>query len=40
MTMNAEKAIYLTQALNFLAFIPLAIWFVVPRLRTMSRAGA
>src|SRR6185437_7759322 len=40
MTMNAEIAIYLAQALNIFAFIALAIWCVVPRLRRLTRAGA
>ncbi len=38
--MNAESAIYLVQALNLLAFGTMAVWFVVPRLRLMSRVGA
>ena len=40
MTMNAEIAIYLAQALNIFAAIALAIWYVVPRLRNLTRAGA
>jgi len=38
--MNSEKAIYIAQALNILAFIALAVWYVVPRLRLLSRAKA
>jgi hypothetical protein len=38
--MNAEKAIYLAQALNMFALIALAIWFVVPKLRNTGRAKA
>ena len=40
MTMDAEKAIYLGQALNMFVCIALAVWYVVPRLRTLSRARA
>jgi len=38
--MNAEFAIYLVQLLNLFAFASFAVWFVVPRLRVSSRAGA
>lgn len=38
--MNAEKAIYLVQACNLLAFVLVAMWFVVPRLREISRVDA
>jgi len=38
MTINAEIAIYLAQALNMFALIALAIWFVVPKLRDTGRA--
>ena len=38
--MNSEKAIYLAQVLNMFAFIALAVWYVVPRLRTLNRAKA
>ena len=38
--MNAEKAIYLAQALNMFALVALAIWFVVPKLRNTGRAKA
>lgn len=40
MTMNAEKAIYLAQVLNIFAFIALAMWYVVPRLKDMSLGRA
>jgi hypothetical protein len=40
MKMNAEIAMYLAQALNMLAFIALAIWFVAPKLRNTGRAKA
>jgi len=40
MTMNAEKAIYLAQLLNMLAAIAMAVWYVVPRLRKLSRVEA
>lgn len=38
--MNAEKAMYMAQFLNTIAYISLAVWFVVPRLRNLSRASA
>jgi len=38
--MNAEKAIYLAQGLNILAFFALALWYAVPRLRNLGRARA
>jgi hypothetical protein len=38
--MNSENAIYLAQVLNMAAFIALAVWYVVPRLRTLNRAKA
>lgn len=38
--MNAEKAMYMAQVLNTGAFIALAVWYVVPRLRKLSRASA
>jgi len=39
-TMNAETAIYIAQVLNMFAVIALAVWYVVPRLRTLRRASA
>lgn len=36
--MNSEKAIYIGQVLNLFAFVALAVWYVVPRLRMLSRA--
>ena len=38
--MNAETAMYMAQVLNTGAFIALAVWYVVPRLRNLSRASA
>jgi NADH:ubiquinone oxidoreductase subunit K len=38
--MNAEIAMYMAQVLNTGAFIALAVWYVVPRLRNLSRASA
>lgn len=38
--MNAESAIYLVQGLNLFAFVTIAVWFVVPRLRNLSRINA
>jgi hypothetical protein len=40
MIMNAEKAIYLAMVLNTAAFVALAVWFVVPRLRRLGRDRA
>ena len=38
--MNAEIAIYLVQVLNLFAFSTIAVWYVVPRLRNISRVKA
>lgn len=38
--MNAEKAMYLAQSLNLIAFMAIAVWFVVPWLRKISRVDA
>lgn len=38
--MNAESAIYLVQVLNLFAFVTIAVWFIVPRLRNLSRVNA
>jgi hypothetical protein len=38
--MNAEIAMYMALVLNTGAFIALAVWYVVPRLRNLSRASA
>ena len=38
--MNAEIAMYMAQVLNTGAFIALAVWYVVPRLRNLSRGSA
>ena len=38
--MTPEIAIYLVQILNLFAFLTMALWFVVPRLRTLSRVNA
>ena len=38
--MNSESAIYLVQGLNLFAFVTIAVWFVVPRLRNLSRVNA
>ncbi len=38
--MNAEIAMYIVQILNTCAFIALAMWYVVPRLRNLSRERA
>jgi len=38
--MSAEAAIYLVQVLNLFAFVTIAVWFVVPRLRNLSRVNA
>jgi hypothetical protein len=38
--MNAEIAMYMAQGLNTFAYIALAVWYVVPRLRNLSRASA
>lgn len=40
MTMNSEKAIYVAMVLNTCAFIALAVWYIVPRLRELSRVSA
>jgi len=40
MTMNSETAMYMAQILNTVAYIAIAVWFVVPRLRKLSRARA
>jgi hypothetical protein len=40
MIMNSEKAIYIAMVLNTGAFIALALWYVVPRLRDLSRSRA
>jgi hypothetical protein len=40
MVMNAEKAMYMAQLLNTIAYVALAVWYVVPRLRNLSRASA
>jgi hypothetical protein len=40
MTMNSEAAIYIAMVLNTCAFIALAVWYVVPRLRELTRASA
>ena len=38
--MNAESAIYLVQGLNLFTFVTIAVWFVVPRLKNLSRLNA
>ena len=38
--MNSETAMYMAQVLNTGAFIALAVWYVVPRLRNLSRGRA
>ena len=38
--MTPEIAIYLVQILNLFAFLTIALWFVVPRLRNLSRVNA
>lgn len=38
--MDAKIAMYMAQILNTVAYIALAVWYVVPRLRTLSRARA
>ena len=38
--MNAEIAIYLVQVLNLFAFSTIAVWYVVPLLRNISRVKA
>lgn len=40
MIMNAERAIYIAMVLNTAAFIALAMWYVVPRLRALGRDRA
>jgi hypothetical protein len=38
--MNSEKAIYIGQVLNLFAFVALAVWYVVPRLRMLRACHA
>lgn len=38
--MNAATAMYMAQILNTSAFAALGVWYVVPRLRNLSREGA
>ena len=38
--MTPEIAIYLVQALNLFAFLTIALWFGVPRLRKLGRVDA
>lgn len=38
--MDAKLAMYMAQFLNTVAYIALAVWYVVPRLRNLSRGRA
>lgn len=40
MIMDATRAMYMAQIFNTVAYIAIAVWFVVPRLRKLSRRRA
>jgi len=40
MIMDATRAMYMAQILNTVAYIAIAVWFIVPRLRNLSRRRA